>query len=169
MESVFSNGEDADLDPRQKAILNFATKLSKCPSEAGKADVELLVENGLDMDEILDLVLSTSLFGWANRTLLLGLRAELQIHELLSKVDVSRAQDQVVRCVEQYGLALGHAFMDAEAQDKAVQVGIALTRRLREQPADRMARRQTQKAGADLTLLDGQIEVALDRRNQRSG
>lgn len=67
MESIFNHGEDADMDPRQKAILNFAVKLSKCPSEAEKADVELLVENGLGMDEILDLVLSTSLFGWANR------------------------------------------------------------------------------------------------------
>ena len=67
MESIFSQGEDADLDPRQKAILSFATKLSKCPCEADKADVELLIECGLGMDEILDLVLSTSLFGWANR------------------------------------------------------------------------------------------------------
>ncbi len=67
MESVFNKGEDADLDSRQKAIFNFAAKLSKSPSEAEKADVELLVENGLNMDEILDLVLSASLFGWANR------------------------------------------------------------------------------------------------------
>ena len=67
MENIFNHGEDADLDPRQKAILSFAVKLSKCPSQAEKVDVEMLVENGLGMDEILDLVLSTSLFGWANR------------------------------------------------------------------------------------------------------
>ncbi len=67
MESVFSEGEYPGLDPRQKAIFSFATKLSKCPSEADRADVELLLENGLGIDEILDLVLSTSLFGWANR------------------------------------------------------------------------------------------------------
>ena len=67
MESIFGEGEDAGLNPRQKAILSFATKLSQSPSEAEKADVELLVENALEMDEILDLVLSTSLFGWANR------------------------------------------------------------------------------------------------------
>jgi len=67
MENIFNHGEDADLDPRQRAILSFAVKLSKCPSEAEKADVEMLVENGLGMNEILDLVLSTSLFGWANR------------------------------------------------------------------------------------------------------
>ena len=67
MESVLNKGGDTDLDPRQKAILSFATKLAKCPSEAEKADVELLIENGLGMDEILDLVLAISLFGWANR------------------------------------------------------------------------------------------------------
>jgi uncharacterized peroxidase-related enzyme len=64
---VFESGENADLDPRQKAIVSFASKLSKCPSEAEKADVELLIENGMEMDEILDLVLSAALFGWANR------------------------------------------------------------------------------------------------------
>lgn len=67
MENVFKEDGHEDLDPRQQAILSFATKLSKCPSEADEADVELLVEIGLGMDEILDLVLSTSLFGWANR------------------------------------------------------------------------------------------------------
>ena len=67
MERIFESGEDADIDARQKALMNFAAKLSKCPSEAGKADMELLVENGLGMDEVLDLVLAASLFGWANR------------------------------------------------------------------------------------------------------
>ena len=67
MDGIFASGEDADIDSRAKALLNFATKLSKCPSEAGKEDVERLVENGLGMDEVLDLVLSASLFGWANR------------------------------------------------------------------------------------------------------
>jgi len=67
MESIFESGEDADLDPRQSAILSFATKLSKCPSQAEKQDMELLVENGLAMNEIFDLVLSASIFGWANR------------------------------------------------------------------------------------------------------
>ena len=67
MEEIFLNGDSADLDPRQRAILDFATKLSQCPSEAESADAESLVKNGLGIDEILDLVLATSLFGWANR------------------------------------------------------------------------------------------------------
>ena len=67
MGSILSGGEAADLDPRQSAILQFATKLSKCPSEAEASDMERLVAAGFTMDEILDLVLSASLFGWANR------------------------------------------------------------------------------------------------------
>ena len=67
MKRVLASGEDADIGPRQNALLNFATKLSKCPSEAGKEDMTRLVEQGLGMDEVLDLVLSASLFGWANR------------------------------------------------------------------------------------------------------
>ncbi len=67
MASIFASSGDAGIDARQKALLNFAAKLSQCPSEAGKADMELLVENGFSMDEVLDLVLSASLFGWANR------------------------------------------------------------------------------------------------------
>lgn len=67
MESIFEQGENADLDPRQSAILGFSTKLSKCPSEAKKEDTERLVQAGLAMNEIFDVVLSASLFGWANR------------------------------------------------------------------------------------------------------
>ncbi len=67
MDSVFAGGVDAELEPRLNALLEFATKLSKCPSEATKEDVERLIENGLSMGEVLDLVLSASLFGWANR------------------------------------------------------------------------------------------------------
>ena len=42
-------------------------KLSQCPSEATKQDVHALVEAGLSEAEILDLILSAALFGWANR------------------------------------------------------------------------------------------------------
>ena len=52
---------------RKKAIFNFATKLSECPSEAGSEDMKQLIEVGLGMDEIFDLILTASLFGWANR------------------------------------------------------------------------------------------------------
>jgi len=67
MDSILSSGQAADISPRQKAILLFSSKLSKCPSEATKADVERLSDNGLNMDEVLDLVFAASLFNWVNR------------------------------------------------------------------------------------------------------
>ncbi|MCI5077240.1 peroxidase-related enzyme [Oricola sp.] len=66
-DKIFMSGADADLSPRNKAILNFAIKLSQCPSEASDADMTMLREAGLDDNEILDLILSAALFGWANR------------------------------------------------------------------------------------------------------
>jgi uncharacterized peroxidase-related enzyme len=67
MDAIFADGADADIDPRLKAILDFSVKLSKCPSDADATDLQALLDAGLGKDEILDLILSTSLFGWANR------------------------------------------------------------------------------------------------------
>ena len=67
MDSILSSGEAADISPRQKAILLLSSKLSKCPSDATKADVERLSDNGLNMDEVLDLMFAASVFSWVNR------------------------------------------------------------------------------------------------------
>ena len=67
MDSILSSGEAADISPRQKALLLFSSKLSKYPSEATKADVERLSDNGLNTDEVLDLMFAASVFSWVNR------------------------------------------------------------------------------------------------------
>ena len=67
MDSILSSGETADISPRQKALLLFSSKLSKCPSEATKDDIQQLFDNGLNIDEVLDLVFAASLFSWVNR------------------------------------------------------------------------------------------------------
>ena len=64
---LFSAGEAAELAPRDQAIFNFARDLARTPSEATPAHLRALREVGLSELEILDLVLSSSLFGWANR------------------------------------------------------------------------------------------------------
>lgn len=64
---IFADGEEAELDERQAAILNFAIRLSRAPSEARPEDMRRLRDAGLSEEEILDLILSASLFGWANR------------------------------------------------------------------------------------------------------
>lgn len=66
-DELFTKGEKADLSPRNRAIFDFARKLSESPVAAGPEDMDKLREAGLDDEEILDLILSASLFGWANR------------------------------------------------------------------------------------------------------
>jgi uncharacterized peroxidase-related enzyme len=66
-DAIFARGRAAQLAPRDRAIFDFALNLSRCPPDIGDADMQALRDAGLDETEILDLVLSTALFGWANR------------------------------------------------------------------------------------------------------
>lgn len=66
-DALFAQGTEADLGPRDRAIFDFARKLSETPPAAEAGDMAALREAGLDDAEILDLILSTALFGWANR------------------------------------------------------------------------------------------------------
>ncbi len=66
-DQVFRNGRDADLSDRDRAIFDFSTALSEAPPRANADDLQALRRAGLDDAEILDLILSTALFGWANR------------------------------------------------------------------------------------------------------
>lgn len=64
---LFRDGAQADLGPRDRAIFDFAVALAACPSQAGPEHVTALQAAGLDAAEVLDLILSSALFGWANR------------------------------------------------------------------------------------------------------
>jgi uncharacterized peroxidase-related enzyme len=67
IEEIFANKLDAELEEHQQAIFGFAAKLSKTPSEAMADDIGRLADLGLSKVEILDLILSAAIFGWANR------------------------------------------------------------------------------------------------------
>ncbi len=64
---LFLDGPAATLPDRDQAIFDFAVALSEAPPGAGQAQMQALHEAGLEEAEILDLILSTALFGWANR------------------------------------------------------------------------------------------------------
>lgn len=64
---LFRDGRAAELSPRDRAIFDFAVALSEAPPKAGPEAMQALRDAGLDDSEILDLILSTALFGWANR------------------------------------------------------------------------------------------------------
>ncbi|OSP54200.1 peroxidase-related enzyme [Pseudoruegeria sp. SK021] len=66
-DAIFATGTSAALGARDRAIFEYALALSKCPSEAGPTHIADLRAAGLDDAEILDLTLSSALFGWANR------------------------------------------------------------------------------------------------------
>ena len=66
-DELFAKGENADLDARNRAIFDSARKSAEAPSAAGPDDMAALREAGLSDEEILDLILSSALFGWANR------------------------------------------------------------------------------------------------------
>lgn len=56
-----------DMSPRDAAIYAFARRLSVTPSTATTEDVQALRDAGLDEAEIVDLIHSIAIFGWANR------------------------------------------------------------------------------------------------------
>lgn len=64
---LFADGEAAELEPRDQVIFDAAVLLSGTPSALDEEDIGLLRDAGLDDTEILDLILSSALFGWANR------------------------------------------------------------------------------------------------------
>lgn len=67
IDAVFADELDASLDEHLQAIFDFSAKLSPTPPQATVADAQALADVGLDELEALDLVLSSAIFGWANR------------------------------------------------------------------------------------------------------
>ncbi|MEA3200454.1 MAG: hypothetical protein QOE90_1882 [Thermoplasmata archaeon] len=67
----------APLSPRERAIADHATLLTKTPGKVAQADVEKLRKAGLDDRAILDITLVAAYFSFANRLASgLGLTAE---------------------------------------------------------------------------------------------
>lgn len=66
IDAVFDEDVQA-VGPREQAIIGFSQRLAECPPAVTPADVLALREAGLSEVEILDLILSVAVFGWANR------------------------------------------------------------------------------------------------------
>ena len=67
MENILDTKTPEKLDPRKLAIFNFSKKLSVTPPTITGADLQSLRDNDLQIDEVLDIILSSSIFAWANR------------------------------------------------------------------------------------------------------
>ena len=66
-DQVAVNYRKADLTPRQKAMLDFAMKVSGPAYEVGDADFETLAAHGFDADDIWDIAGIAAFFGLSNR------------------------------------------------------------------------------------------------------
>jgi len=67
MRRIQQDGVQAALDPRQKAIVDYAAKLTRDPAAITPADAAPLRAQGLSDLDILDLTHAVAMFAWANR------------------------------------------------------------------------------------------------------
>ena len=68
---------EVQLSPRERAMLDYAVKLTVTPSEMGQADVQQLREVGLSDVAILDVCQVSAYYNYVNR-LAEGLGVELE-------------------------------------------------------------------------------------------
>ena len=66
-DQVATNYRKADLTPRQKAMLDFAMKVSATAHLVGEADMEALKKHGFTEDDIWDIAGVSAFFGMSNR------------------------------------------------------------------------------------------------------
>jgi len=66
-DQVAINYRKADISPRQKAMLDFATKLSRDSGAIGEEDFDALRGHGFNDEDIWDIAGITGLFGLSNR------------------------------------------------------------------------------------------------------
>ena len=67
MTAIEDDYREADLSPRERAILDYAVKLTLRPSAMQRSDVEGLRRAGLSDAEILDVCQVTSHYNYVNR------------------------------------------------------------------------------------------------------
>jgi uncharacterized peroxidase-related enzyme len=67
IDAIFADELAVELDDHLQALFDFSAHLSTTPPQATEADAQNLADVGLSELESLDLVLSSAIFGWANR------------------------------------------------------------------------------------------------------
>ncbi|MGO4677909.1 peroxidase-related enzyme [Bosea sp. 2YAB26] len=67
IQRIFDEGVDTQLEPRKRAIVDYAARLSLSPPAATGADIDALRQVGLSDLQILDLTQAVAIFAWANR------------------------------------------------------------------------------------------------------
>lgn len=66
-DQVAINYRKADISPRQKAMLDFAVKVSQSAHQVGDDDMETLEKHGFDVEDVWDIAAIAAFFGLSNR------------------------------------------------------------------------------------------------------
>lgn len=67
IQDIFEHGVETELPARERAIVDYAVKLTEHPTQTTPADLAPLREIGMSDLEILDLTHAVAMFAWANR------------------------------------------------------------------------------------------------------
>ncbi|MBN9322426.1 MAG: peroxidase-related enzyme, partial [Delftia acidovorans] len=70
MAQMFDDPDTAGTNARERAIIQSSLALTRAPGSFGAAQLQPLRDAGLTDQEILDMLHSAALFGWANRLML---------------------------------------------------------------------------------------------------
>lgn len=76
MAQLFDDPDTAGTNARERAIIQASLVLTRTPAQLGTAHIQALRDAGLSDLEVLDMLHSAALFGWANR-LMLNLGVEI--------------------------------------------------------------------------------------------
>lgn len=66
-DQIAANYRKADITPRQRAMLDFAVKVSQSAQEVGPEDFKVLESHGFNQEDIWDITAVTAFFGMSNR------------------------------------------------------------------------------------------------------
>lgn len=66
-DQIAVNYHNADITPRQKAMLDFAVKVSQAAQEVSDADINELKQHGFDDEDVWDITGISAFFGLSNR------------------------------------------------------------------------------------------------------
>lgn len=82
-DQLATNYHEADITERQKAMLDFAIKLTAEPAQVGEHDYEVLRGHGLDDEDIWDITSLTAFFNMSNRLMSgLGVRPDAEYYSM---------------------------------------------------------------------------------------
>ncbi|QGR83746.1 peroxidase-related enzyme [Burkholderia multivorans] len=66
-DQIATNYRKADITPRQKAMLDFAMKVSQAAQQVGEADFDTLKSHGFTEEDAWDIAAMSAFFGMSNR------------------------------------------------------------------------------------------------------